>query len=200
MSEKNCTSPIFLERLCKLFPYQSMKITFLSLELVAELLENTDLNLRILYIVRDPRGSLASSMNIFGSQRNATDPSQFCKQQVSDYVQSKNMIIKFKNRFQIVRYEDISQNVFAASHSIIKFLNLKRNSVTDTFIDKMHSHGIPDIDMWKSKLTFSEIKNIQDHCGEAMQLWGYNAFQNKFQLKMDEAFESRQVFYQRLYF
>lgn len=202
MSDKNCTSPKFLERFCKLFPYQSMKLTYSRLKIIENILDDPDLDARILYFVRDPRGSLASNKKILESKKTKhnVDLGKICKQLVADYVVSKSMIIKYRERFQVVRYEDVAQNIFDASHSIISFLRLKRNTVVDNFINRMQSNGLPDAFNWKSLLTFEEIKNLQIDCKEAMDLWGYKTFQNKLQLRTGDSHEMRQNFYQRLYF
>lgn len=50
----------FLSEICKLFPIQLMKTTRIILKGIRSLLENQSLNLKILFLIRDPRGLLSS--------------------------------------------------------------------------------------------------------------------------------------------
>lgn len=50
----------FLSKSCQMFPVQNMKVTRLSLKFAQHLLQDISLNLKVLYLVRDPRAVLAS--------------------------------------------------------------------------------------------------------------------------------------------
>lgn len=53
-------TPIFLSKACGIFPVQLAKITRLSLKYGRYLLEEKNTNLRLLFLIRDPRGVLHS--------------------------------------------------------------------------------------------------------------------------------------------
>ena len=38
---------------------------------------------------------------------------------------------------------------------------------------------------WTNKLEFEQIKDIQDKCKEAMELWGYKTYSNKEEMDSD---------------
>jgi hypothetical protein len=50
----------FLCRFCPLFPFQSIKTVRLRLNLTKALVEDHSLNVKVLLLVRDPRGTIQS--------------------------------------------------------------------------------------------------------------------------------------------
>lgn len=54
----------FLSKACELFPIQNMKVTRLALKFARYLLDDESLNLKIIYLIRDPRGVLRSCWDI----------------------------------------------------------------------------------------------------------------------------------------
>lgn len=55
-----CFDPNFLNPFCRLFPFQSMKVVRLRAALTEPLLIDTGLNVKIVLLVRDPRGTIQS--------------------------------------------------------------------------------------------------------------------------------------------
>lgn len=55
-----CYDPNFLNPFCRLFPFQSMKVVRLRAELAEPLLIDPALNVKIVLLVRDPRGTIQS--------------------------------------------------------------------------------------------------------------------------------------------
>lgn len=54
----------FITNACKLFPIQSMKLTRLLLRDARSLLEDASLNVKVIFLVRDPRGVIPSRRNL----------------------------------------------------------------------------------------------------------------------------------------
>ena len=57
---KHCYNPEFLSQFCSLFPFQSLKTVRLRLNLTRQIIEDSSLNVQVLYLVRDPRATLQS--------------------------------------------------------------------------------------------------------------------------------------------
>lgn len=55
-----CFEPRFLEPFCRLFPLQSMKVVRLRAALAPMLLDEPSLNVKVVLLVRDPRGTMQS--------------------------------------------------------------------------------------------------------------------------------------------
>lgn len=55
-----CFTPKFLESFCKLFPLQSMKTVRLRAALAPVLLDDPSLNVKVILLIRDPRGTIQS--------------------------------------------------------------------------------------------------------------------------------------------
>ncbi|ROT67246.1 Carbohydrate sulfotransferase 5 [Penaeus vannamei] len=120
-----CRKPEFLSPFCSLFPFQSLKTVRLRLNLTEELLEDKKLGVRLLYLVRDPRGTLHSRRNKnWCSRKDCNDPETLCKDLVRDYITASVFRRKFPNSFRAVRYEDISFNVFHETKELLDFFRL----------------------------------------------------------------------------
>ena len=72
-------------RFCPLFPYQSIKTVRLRLNLTKPLVE--ELNVRILLLVRDPRGTVESRKHRVWcpGNRDCEDPARLCQDLQSDH-------------------------------------------------------------------------------------------------------------------
>ncbi|KAJ9586656.1 hypothetical protein L9F63_019758, partial [Diploptera punctata] len=105
-----CWAPEFLNPFCRLFPFQSIKVVRLRLSLVEELLEDPNLDVRVLLLVRDPRGTLQSRKHHQWCLRNPDcyEAIRLCTDLVADYSAAVRFSIKYPHRFRAVRYEDLS--------------------------------------------------------------------------------------------
>lgn len=182
-----CNSTTFLSVFCQLFPYQSMKLVRLRLNLVEKLLKNSNLNVKIVYLIRDPRGIMTSRMREHWC--NAMDEcgstTQLCNDMVLDFNEAKDLSEKYPNRFKVIRYEDLSLNPFDMTKMILDFYGLPFHKRVQEFLDTHtnvagNKHGMSTIRdskavpfSWIENLSFQEIDDIQKKCTEAMNLWGY---------------------------
>ena len=55
-----CWKPEFLNKFCPLFPFQSIKTVRLRLNLTEQIVKDPSLNVRVMLLVRDPRGTMES--------------------------------------------------------------------------------------------------------------------------------------------
>ena len=61
-----CWKPEFLNKFCPLFPFQSIKTVRLRLNLTEQLVQDPSLNVRVMLLVRDPRGTMESRKHRVG--------------------------------------------------------------------------------------------------------------------------------------
>lgn len=82
-----CINPVFLEKNCQLYPFQIMKVLRIRLQLIEELLKDEELDVRVLYFVRDPRGIMLSRKTIQWCQGavECDQPLILCRDLMSDY-------------------------------------------------------------------------------------------------------------------
>ncbi|KAJ9586657.1 hypothetical protein L9F63_019759, partial [Diploptera punctata] len=181
-----CWAPEFLNPFCRLFPFQSIKVVRLRLSLVEELLEDPNLDVRVLLLVRDPRGTLQSRKHHQWCLRSPDcyEAIRLCTDLVADYSAAVRFSIKYPHRFRAVRYEDLSVEPYKSVRDILHILGLSFHPDIRLFLDthtKVHVDGVLSTYRnsksapfhWRQDLTFSEVRAIQRVCAPAMHYWGY---------------------------
>ncbi|XP_062127355.1 carbohydrate sulfotransferase 4 [Drosophila sulfurigaster albostrigata] len=190
-----CWRPAFLTPFCRLFPIQSMKTVRLRLAQAEQLLQDQSLsNMRIVLLVRDPRGTMQSRRHRVwcAGNEDCEDPALVCQDLVDDYKTAETLLKSYPGRFRTLRYEDLSLNPYDVTQDILLFYGLPFDPAVEEFLDTHTKENIGGVSStyrdsrsapfhWKQDLKAEEIKQIQDVCVEAMDLWGYrriNDFSN----------------------
>uniref|UniRef100_A0A1B6DXR3 Sulfotransferase domain-containing protein n=1 Tax=Clastoptera arizonana TaxID=38151 RepID=A0A1B6DXR3_9HEMI len=181
-----CWIPQFLSQMCSLFPFQSMKVVRLRLRLVEQLLSDPSLNIRVIYLVRDPRGTMQSRRHRdwCPGQPDCWDPSRLCTDLTSDYSAALRFAEKFPNTFRAVRYEDLSLKPYKGVKNLLNFFGLDFHPSVKEFLDthtKTNAGGVSSTFRnskvapfhWRQDLSFREVRSIQKVCRPAMAAWGY---------------------------
>ncbi|XKL67502.1 hypothetical protein PGB90_002993 [Kerria lacca] len=176
----------FLKPFCKLFPFQSMKVVRLRLKLFEELLDDKKLNVKILYLVRDPRGTLQSRKHREWCPSNIDcyDPVRLCSDLISDYSASIRFHKKYPDQFRVIRYEDLSLDPYEHVEKLLHFFGFQLHPNIIKFLDthtKVNYGGVSSTYRdskstpfhWRNDLTFDEVVKMQRACKSAMKLWGY---------------------------
>ncbi|KAH8274042.1 hypothetical protein KR044_008617 [Drosophila immigrans] len=190
-----CWRPAFLTPFCRLFPIQSMKTVRLRLAQAEQLLQDQSLsNVRIVLLVRDPRGTMQSRRHRVwcAGNEDCEDPALVCQDLVDDYKTAETLLKSYPGRFRTLRYEDLSLNPYDVTQDILQFYGLPFDPAVEEFLDTHTKENIGGVSStyrdsrsapfhWKQDLKAEEIKQIQEVCVEAMDLWGYrriNDFSN----------------------
>ncbi|CAO1384019.1 unnamed protein product [Diamesa serratosioi] len=190
-----CYQPKFLESFCNLFPLQSMKVVRLRMDIAARLLEDPSLNVRIVLLIRDPRGFLQSRKHRIWCPGNpdCDNPNIACKDMVSDFKATVELSKKYPMTFKAVRYEDLSLSPFEVTQEILQFYGLPFDDKVSEFLETHTKANVGGVSStfrdsksapfhWAKELSFNEVKYIQDSCKEAMQQWGYKEASNASEL------------------
>jgi len=185
-SKSYCWKPEFLNRFCPLFPFQSIKTVRLRLNLTQALVEDPRFKVKVLLLVRDPRGTIQSRKHRDWCPGNpdCEDPAKLCGDLVSDYHSAKRLIKQFPDRYSVARYEDFSMDPYNNSVSLFKFFGYTMHTRVKEFLDthtKVNKGGVSSTFRdsktapfkWRERLTKEEVFTIQESCKEAMDLWGY---------------------------
>ncbi|KAM7353376.1 carbohydrate sulfotransferase 4 [Cochliomyia hominivorax] len=186
-----CWRPKFLTPFCKLFPLQSMKTVRLRLSTAENLLEDKSLNVHIILLVRDPRGTMQSRRHRTwcGGNPDCEDPQLLCEDLIADYKTAEVLLKKYPTRFRTLRYEDLSLDPYDMAQEILQFYGLPFDPLVEEFLDthtKVNIGGVSSTYRdsksapfhWKQDLKPEDIKYIQQHCTKAMELWGYRKIDN----------------------
>ncbi|XP_075149169.1 carbohydrate sulfotransferase 4 [Haematobia irritans] len=186
-----CWRPKFLTPICKLFPLQSMKTVRLRLSSAEKLLEDKSLNIHIILLVRDPRGTMQSRRHRTWCYDNADcdDPKILCQDLEDDYNSAVDLLKKYPTRFRTLRYEDLSLDPYDMSQELLQFYGLPFDPLVEEFLDthtKVNIGGVSSTFRdsksapfhWKQDLSTEDIIHIQKSCTKAMDLWGYRKIEN----------------------
>ncbi|XP_063989034.1 carbohydrate sulfotransferase 5-like isoform X1 [Diachasmimorpha longicaudata] len=201
--KKLCWNPEFASKLCRLFPFQSMKLVRLRLSVAEVLLEDTSLGIRLVLLVRDPRGLLQSRKHRdwCPTSPDCSEPARICADMVSDFESAVKLSEKYPRNFKVIRYEDLSLDPFAHAKELYEFYGLDFHPNVQRFLEthtKTDAGGVSSTFRnskaapfhWRNDLDFEEVQEIQSVCSNAMRLWGYkfalnDTHQKKFNPLMD---------------
>ena len=101
-SRKHCYNPEFLSQFCSVFPFQSLKTVRLRLNLTRQIIEDTNLNVQVLYLVRDPRGTLQSRKHRVWcpGEPDCDQPENLCSDLVKDYYAAQELMKQHPKRIR----------------------------------------------------------------------------------------------------
>ncbi|CAH2324036.1 transmembrane 231 isoform X5 [Pelobates cultripes] len=197
-----------VEQACNMYSHIVIKeVRVFDLKVLYPLLMDPSLNLKIIHLVRDPRAVVRSReqsakalardngivLNTSGTKTDDTKyevMQEICRSHVQMYETAKFKAPKFlKDRYRLVRYEDVVRDPLREITEMYKFANLKWISKLESWIYNItHGQGpakksqafkITSRDAmnvsqaWRTSLPFSKVKKIQDVCKGAMNLLGY---------------------------
>ncbi|KAF3420458.1 hypothetical protein E2986_07656 [Frieseomelitta varia] len=184
--KKICWDPRFVSKFCKLFPFQSMKIVRLRLRAAEKLLEQEDLGIRLVLLIRDPRGILQSRKHRewCPTKPDCSDPALVCADMVSDFSAAVRLIKKYPRTFRVIRYEDLSVDPYRHVRELYNFYGLDFHVNVKKFLDTHTKNDVGGVSStfrnskvapfhWRTDLDFEEVDEIQRVCAAAMRLWGY---------------------------
>ncbi|XP_031358473.1 carbohydrate sulfotransferase 5-like [Photinus pyralis] len=193
---KYCWDPTFLREFCKLFPFQSMKVVRLRLALAEELLKDESLNVRVLLLIRDPRGTLQSRKHRdwCPGAPDCDQPNLLCEDIVADYKTAIRFQNEYPTRFRVIRYEDLSIDPYRHVKDLFQFFQLYMHPSVEAFLNSHTNHNSGGTSStfrdsksapfhWRTELNFSEVQYIEKNCDQAMKLWGYVKAHNESHLR-----------------
>ncbi|XP_046670248.1 carbohydrate sulfotransferase 5-like [Homalodisca vitripennis] len=186
-----CWLPQLLSPLCSLFPFQSMKTVRVRLRLIEQFLNDPSLNVRVLLLVRDPRGTMQSRRHRdwCPGQPDCWDPAKLCADLTADYSTAIKFADKYPHTFKTMRYEDLSLDPYSGVKQLFKFFGLDFHPQVKAFLDshtKTDAGGVSSTFRnskaapfhWRQDLTHKEVRAIQRVCRPAMAAWGYQLAHN----------------------
>eukprot|EP00079_Xenopus_tropicalis_P024742 XP_012817703.1 PREDICTED: carbohydrate sulfotransferase 6-like [Xenopus tropicalis] len=213
-NEKNCKRLCAkypfgqIEKACKSYNHWVVKeFRLFDIKILYSLLTDYSLNLKIIHLVRDPRAvgksreqvarSLARDNNILlkstGQGVNNSlyaIMSKICHSHAQMYKTVASSSSTFlKNRYMLVRYEDVVRQPVREMRRMYEFANLKPNIKLEQWLYQVtHGSGMGKkkeafeitprdaekvSQAWRLFLSFKKLKVIQDVCTDAMTTFGY---------------------------
>jgi len=155
-----CTDPLSYEKACAKHNHQIIRSKNMSLEFANILLEeNTDI--KIIFLVRDPRASL--------KDKSLAEMKSICHKLHSDLKYSSHLESKHAGRFVVARYEVLAREPTTETENLAKALNITFAHTDTPLPHSEHSwspvkNPMSKINKWKQKLNIKQIKKIETQC------------------------------------
>ncbi|XP_017289688.1 carbohydrate sulfotransferase 5-like [Kryptolebias marmoratus] len=183
------------------------EVRLFELKSLYPLLRDPNLDLRIIHLVRDPRAvfrsrqasprALGLDSSIVLEQKKI--PLYQMQYQVLEEVCRSHVRINngavvnpplfLKDRYKMIRYEDLTRNPLKEINDLYEFAGLKMTpEMAEWIYEKTHGTGKGSkkqafeitsrnatlvSQAWRTMLPFYKVKRVQDVCSEAMELLGY---------------------------
>ncbi|KAH7976632.1 hypothetical protein HPB52_017048 [Rhipicephalus sanguineus] len=190
---KVCLNPHFMADVCRRSPVQVVKVTRLS---VVQLRRN----LRVVYLVRDPRGMISSRSVMSWCRKSATcmNASSLCREMNEDLDAFEELRELLPEATVRVRYEDVAKSPVGESKALFRALRLDfsagvmdflgtHTAVNDTKVLRnpysTFRQSSATAFRWTKRLSWDRVKEIQATCAPILKRLGYEVFRNEKELK-----------------
>ncbi|TRY76265.1 hypothetical protein TCAL_10153 [Tigriopus californicus] len=193
--EDLCLDSDFLSKVCALFPIRLMKTVRLETRNVEDLMKKLP-GLKVISLIRDPRGIVASRERMpWCSRPQCSDVQHVCERYNRDVESSFEFRSKFSERFMVVRYEDMSLNLYRTVQRVSEFLDFSLSEKIISYIQNhtnlpqfrarkghdmslKHSHGTfrntkSHTFEWRSTIKSEALNQTQQLCASGMNRMGY---------------------------
>ncbi|XP_033627161.1 carbohydrate sulfotransferase 3-like [Asterias rubens] len=202
----NCFAPSQIFRLKKRYSVGCMdlkKVAIKSIRIsdigsLLPLIKDKTVNLKVIHLVRDPRGMIASRVLALNEGKKTADTLDkftddtkaslinYCRNNLHNTDVGTNMP-KFQENYLLLRYEDVSLDPHEAARRIYNFTGLGAvpGSVSRWIQEHTSAHvagtystsrvSSQVYQSWRGRLSFPTVKTIEEvgTCSQMMQRFGY---------------------------
>ncbi|CAH0668649.1 unnamed protein product [Spodoptera exigua] len=157
------------------------------------------LNVRVILLMRDPRGLMQSRRHrrFCELSSDCWEPSLVCADMISDYVAARNIMQRYPGRLLVVRFEDLALKPDITTQKILDFMRVDGRKAFDEFLQSHTNMEVAGVHStfkvtrnipfkWKYTLDYNYVKDLQIACKEAMRLWGYKMVYNETHMMSNE--------------
>ncbi|XP_030623430.1 carbohydrate sulfotransferase 1-like [Chanos chanos] len=177
-----------------------------------DLLEDSQLNLKVIQLVRDPRAILASRLAIrpplkpYSSWRILNDhrrkQSDLTLQECGDFLRSVSVGLSWpqwlRGRYMVLRYEDLTQEPLQKLQEIYEFVGLSMDQKVMDWIEQntkeseettsnsqysTKRNSSATAENWRKELSYAAVEHLQNICQKTLNILGYKLVRNPEELK-----------------
>ena len=146
-------------------------------------------NLKVLYLVRDPRGTLSSEMAILKSYEKTSvkeAANQFCSMVNEDTETIRSLSDSYPDRVRTVRYETIARDAVSTATRIYEFFHLSFTPAIERYIRhitaaKKDGHNFSTIrkdswlaaNKWRKVVDYKTVRSVDSQCQDVYEAVGY---------------------------
>ena len=178
-----CYQPEFVRKICSHFPIHLIKVVRLRVKEIEKFLTNQSIsknNWKIVYLVRDPRGVMASRANLTWCHERAQvclNPKQHCSEVLDDLTRIERLENSNPGLFSVIKFEDFTANIQLETKKLFQFLDIPITRLVRTFLST-HTNSDRENDdpsatyrhtkdvgsRWRSQLSHDVASNVTDLC------------------------------------
>ena len=201
--EAMCVMPEYLNLMCPLYPIKLIKTVRFRVAKVEKMLQDPSLALKVILLVRDPRGVYNSRssgpVSTWCKRDMCTNPLLGCTHLMDDVMAAEDLVSRYPGSVTLVRYEDLSTMPEQITRDLLEFLDLPWTKTMSNYIDTHTSkekmkmvrnkitkklqrvkdtygtakNSTATAFAWMQKQNFTFTSEIQTACKEPMQRLGY---------------------------
>ncbi|XP_002742391.1 carbohydrate sulfotransferase 3-like [Saccoglossus kowalevskii] len=191
---------------CKKHKYRAIKtIRLYDLKELEVLVTESNIDLKIIILVRDPRGVMHSRWKLHGKnldymRKNASwdETEDLCRTYASNVRYAQTCPEWLKNRYLLIRYEDVAHQPLARAREIYNFLDMSMPQNIEAWIQQNtqstgnYPNGVTRVSSlvatkWREELPFEQILKIQEKCQASMNFLGYKMVTNMAALRNESS-------------
>ncbi|XP_066990518.1 carbohydrate sulfotransferase 5-like [Macrobrachium rosenbergii] len=188
-----CTNTTFISNMCMTANIHVVKVVRLSLKWAWRLLHDEDLDIKMIYLARDPRAVLSSrSRRIFCKDDTCKDPDTVCRLLEEDLNEVKKMLQRFPKRFRFIQYERIFEDAKTGLENLMTFVSLP---VSEAQLELLHPNTTdPDgpfainkdakwqVNRWRTMNEYERVLRYQTACLRPISELGLRVFESEEEL------------------
>nr|XP_045622347.1 carbohydrate sulfotransferase 3-like [Procambarus clarkii] len=183
--KRKCFHPKKLNEACRKEPIRLVKTIRMRVASLPPLLDDAASKLKVIHLVRDPRGSLISYQKL----KWHALPEVSCNYINHDLRNGTNLLKQYPGRYMAVRYEDLCMDPEKMARMIFSFLGYhtlppatvsflerftSRDNASKKFNIKRNSRRM--LQQWRSVITQDQLVGIEKACGSTINNLGFHLF------------------------
>ncbi|XP_069983355.1 carbohydrate sulfotransferase 1 isoform X2 [Penaeus vannamei] len=171
-----------------------LQVLRLSLRWARPLLEDEDLDVQIIYMVRDPRAVFSSRARVdWCTSSTCRGIQTVCSLLGKDLAEAAALLQEYPHRFMFVQYEEMCQNMSASLADMMDFLglpvtdvqkNMLRYESPSTDPHTIAKNSLLQAQLWRNLTSFEDIVvPVQDSCRASLEKLGLRIFSSYTELQ-----------------
>ncbi|XP_047498468.1 carbohydrate sulfotransferase 5-like [Penaeus chinensis] len=189
-----CRNASFVSEICRSASLHVAKVLRLSLRWARPLLADRDLDVRVLYMVRDSRAVLSSrAAKSWCRSPSCRDPQTVCPLLAADLREADALAAEYPHRFKLLIYDKICQQMSTVLEDTMAFLGLPTTAEQKHLLKydqayfrkaSIEKNSSLQAQLWRRTVSFPGIVvPTQQHCRTSLEKLGLRIFSKEEDLR-----------------
>lgn len=186
-----------MEKICRASKHRATKVVRITLDNLEAVLDLVP-NLKVIHLLRDPRAIANSRIttswySLPDAEKGnpmmlSRDVEDLCSRMTYDLRASVLLKKKFPQRFSLVMFEDLQENLSYKASLLYDFLGISTQDLSAKLSNMSailkEEHTVSDAsgdfaNWWRHQLSFASITVVQDKCKDLLSKLGYRLFSSE---------------------